>query len=230
MRQQHKVMAETDKQISYTSELARKGIHLASMGIPLVYLNVPYSLSMALLFGLTALSVTIDVVKHYHQPTRKLFFRTFGSLLRSHETQQERLLLTGASWVLIAAFLTLLLFPPVVAVTAFTILILSDTFAALVGRRVRSTKFLDKSVAGTLTFIVVSWMVVAFYGVTYALPYTYWLAGMVGGVVGGLAEAASIRLKLDDNLSVPFSVAACMIFLNEIFKVAHLPMFTDLLQ
>ncbi|NQW29272.1 MAG: dolichol kinase [Ignavibacteria bacterium] len=216
-------------QITYAGEIARKGIHLASVGIPLVYLNVTHLIAMEMLFALTAFSVVLDLVKHFHKPTRRWFLKAFGKLLRSHEVQTDKLLLTGASWVLIAAFLTFLIFPPVVGVTAFTILILSDTFAALIGRRVQSRRFLDKSLAGFITFVIASWLVVGFYGYLYDLPSEYLLAGCVSGFIGGVVESASIRLRLDDNLSVPFSVAVFMMIFNAVFALAGMETFTHLI-
>lgn len=154
-------------------------------------------------------------------------FKIVGPLLRGHERQHDRFLLTGASWVLIAAFVTLAVFPTIVAVTAFTVLIVSDTFAALVGRRFGRRPFLDKSVVGTVTFIITAWAVILFYDVVYALPWTFLLAGAIGSVVGGIVEAGSIRLRLDDNLSIPFSIAVTMMIVAWLTELLLLPNFLD---
>jgi len=219
-------MADTT-QITYKSELARKSIHLSSLGIPFVYLRIPHETGMAILAVMTLVSVIIDAAMHYHTPTRTLMFKLVGPLLRGHERQRDRFLLTGASWVLIAAFITLAVFPTIVAVTAFTVLIVSDTFAALIGRRYGRLPFLDKSVVGTVTFIITAWVVVVFYDVVYALPWTFLLAGAVGSVVGGIIEAGSIRLRLDDNLSIPFSIAVTMMVIAWLSQVFSLPNFLD---
>jgi len=197
-------------QITYGNELARKGIHLASLGIPIIYLQIPHALGIGLLFGLTILSLLIDVLMHYHMPTRKVMMTFVGGLLREHEKQQDAFRLTGASWVLIAATLTFWIFPTAIAVAAFTILIVSDTFAALVGRRYGTTKFLDKSLVGAVTFVVTGFGVILTYGTLYNLPSTFLWAGLIGSIVGGVMEAGSTTLKVDDNISVPASIGLVM--------------------
>jgi dolichol kinase len=87
-------------------------------------------------------------------------------MLRKHEMKKKKLLLTGASWVLISAVLTVLIFPKVIAVIAFIILIISDISAALVGRKWGRTKLGKKSLEGTLAFIVSGLLVVAVVGNT----------------------------------------------------------------
>ncbi len=176
---------------------------------------------------MAAVSLGIDVLRHKHEPTRRLLMKLVGPLLRSHERENGTLTLTGATWVLIAATLTLGAFPPAVGVTAFSVLIVSDTFAALVGRRFGKTRFLDKTVAGTATFIVTACGVVAAMGVTYSMPWTFWLAGAVGAVAAGITEASAVRLKLDDNIAIPFSMAIAMMIVDRVVRTLGEPGFAD---
>ncbi|MBK7986473.1 MAG: hypothetical protein IPK11_06085 [Ignavibacteria bacterium] len=134
----------------------------------------------------------------------------FGRLLRAHETRDDRLLLNGASWVLIAAFLCILFLPQSIAITAFSILIVSDTAAALIGRKLGRHKFFDKSVEGTAAFIISAIGVVVAVWFILNLDISFVYAGIVGAIIGGIIEAASIRLKMDDNLSIPLSVGLSM--------------------
>lgn len=216
-------------QISYGSELVRKSIHLMSLAIPAIFLNTPHSTGIALLLGGTIVSLGIDIARYFHKPSRDVFMKYMGSLLRKHETDKTKFILTGATWVLIAATLTLGIFPPAVGVPAFTVLIVSDTFAALVGRRYGVRPFLDKSLVGTSTFIVTSWMVVAVIGSLFALPWTFWAAGCIGGTCAGIAEAAAVRTKLDDNIAIPFSMAIIMMLLEQVFLALHYPGFSSLI-
>lgn len=206
------------KQISYEGEIARKVIHLSSLAIPVIYLNINHTAGIAILTAMTVVSVLIDVARHFHKPSRRFLLRFVGDLLRKHERDNGRFRLTGATWVLIAATLTLGVFPTIVGVTAFTVLIVSDTFAALVGRKYGEKKFLDKSAVGTATFVLTACAVVAAYGIIYAMPWTYWVAGVVGGVCGAIVEAGSVRLNVDDNIVVPFSTAITMMILDWALK------------
>lgn len=220
---------DNGQQISYASELARKGIHLASLGIPTIYLHIPHQTGIVLLMAMTAVSFAIDILRHYHEPSRRLLMVAFGKLLRDHEVQTGNLRLTGATWVLIAATATLGVFPTIVGVTAFTILIVSDTFAALIGRRFGVRRFLDKSVVGTLTFILTAIAVVVVYDLIYTLPLTYLIAGTIGSVIGGVVEAGSVTLKMDDNISIPFSIAITMMLCDWLFRSIDLVSFIYLL-
>jgi dolichol kinase len=111
--------------------------------------------------------------------------------------------------VILSALLCVLLFPKLITVTAFTILIISDASSALFGRAFGKHKFLDKSLEGSLAFVVSGWIVIALVPKALNHPAEY-IAGAIGAVVGGIVEAASVRLRLDDNLSVPVSIGITM--------------------
>jgi len=222
------VESET-QQITYVSELARKSIHLASLFIPIIYLHIDHTLGIEILVAMTAFSFLLDLGRHYHEPTRKVLFKFVGPLLRHHEALEPRFRMTGATWVLIAATLTLGLFPTIVGVTAFTILIVSDTSAALIGRRYGTTPFLDKSVVGTVAFAVSAVGVVIVYGIIYSLPSTYYIGGAISAVVSAIAEASSVRFRFDDNIAIPFSVAIVMLGVQWIGTSMGFPSFIYLL-
>lgn len=131
--------------------------------------------------------------------------RIFGNMMRKHELDEQRILLNGATYVLLSALLCVLIFPKIVAITAFAVLIVSDISSALIGRKFGKRKFLDKSLEGTTAFWISSWLVV---GVVWALtqaPWQYAATAAVATFIGGIVEAASIRLRMDDNFSIPLS-------------------------
>jgi dolichol kinase len=197
-------------QISYSGEVARKGIHFASLLIPIIYLQIQHRTALSILAAMTTVSIVIDILMHRNGVTRRVMMKVVGPILRDHERQEDHIHLTGASWVLIAALLTFAVFPREIAVTAFTVLIVSDTCAALIGRRFGRRRFFDKSVAGTIAFVVSAIGVVLVYASIYTLPSSYIIAGILGSIVAGPVEAASVRLKLDDNISIPFSMGLIM--------------------
>ncbi|MCX7930245.1 MAG: dolichol kinase, partial [Chlorobi bacterium] len=132
--------------------------------------------------------------------------RIVGPLLRPHELRDDRLLLNGASYVLISACVVVAIFPKVVAITSFAILIVSDISAAIVGRRLGVHRFLDKSLEGTLAFFVSALIVISVVGSYYQLPPVFYVITTIAAAVGALAENLSIRLKMDDNVSIPLSI------------------------
>lgn len=182
--------------------------------IPIVYMQLEHWTGISILVGMTLTSLLIDVLMHYHPATRRIMHRLVGKMLRPHEVTAEVFRLTGASWVLIAATLTFLLFPMVISTTAFTVLIVSDTAAALIGRRFGKRRFFDKSLIGTTFFILTAIGVTAVYQSIFQAGPWFLVSGAVASIVCGIIEAASIRLKLDDNISIPSSFALTMLAMN----------------
>ncbi len=186
-------------------EILRKSIHIFSLLIPVIYIFVDQVLALSILGPMMLVSLLIEVLNYKHEPTRRIFMRIFGVILRPHEIQR-RFTLNGATCVLISAFFTVLIFPKIVMVTAFTILIISDMSAALIGRRFGQTPFLNKSLEGSLAFALTAMMTVVAYGLIFAAPWTYFLFGLIAAVIGAIVEGASENFKIDDNFSIPFSV------------------------
>ncbi len=124
--------------------------------------------------------------------------------------------LNGATWVFISALVCVVIFPKFIVINAFAILILSDASAAIFGRKFGKHRFFKKSLEGTFAFIVASIPVVLIAPKVQELPGEY-IITMVSAVVGGIVEAASTNLKVDDNLSIPVSIGATMWLLYSIF-------------
>lgn len=196
--------------IPFQTELVRKAIHLLSLSIPLGYIFVSRYTALTILVPLMAAFLLVDISMHIVPAVRRIFLQLFGSLLRPHELATDRLFLNGATYVLISACLCIAIFPKAIAVTAFAVLILSDIASAIVGKLWGRTLFLDKSAEGSLAFFLVGCAVVVVLGLALKAPWSYFVSGIAGVVGGTLAEAGSIRLRMDDNLSIPLSIGATM--------------------
>lgn len=168
------------------------------------------TMALWILIPLTLWTLTVDVARHFIPFVRDLIARYFGQMMRTHELDSKRLLLSGATYVLLSATMCVVVYPKIIAITAFAIMIISDICSALYGRRFGKHKFLDKSREGTMAFVVSAFCVVAMIGLTFHAPLEYFLLGGIGAIIGGIAEAASIRLKMDDNLSIPLSIGIVM--------------------
>jgi dolichol kinase len=190
--------------IDYKVELIRKGIHLISLSIPVIYYYIPRQTALDIIIPLTILSVAIDLGRYVFPSLSKLFYSLFGFMLRKHEVDSKKKNLNGASYVLISALLCLLIFPKVIFVTAFTVLIVGDIAAALIGRRFGKHKFLAKSLEGTTAFFVFGSIAVMFTPKLLGTPEEYLLA-VVAVAVGAIGENISYGWA-DDNLVIPLSV------------------------
>lgn len=202
---------------SYGVEFVRKGIHLVSLSIPLVYAFIPRATALAILIPLTILFAAADFWRFRHPGMGVLYHRAFGWLLRTHERDHRRKRLNGATYVLLSACICIMIFPKVVVLTAFPILIVSDTAAALVGRRYGRHQFLNKTLEGAAAFLATAFLVVVFAPKIASLPGEY-LIGGAAAVVGTIVESLSVTV--DDNLSIPLAVGGTMWFLYASFLPA----------
>ncbi|MEP0861096.1 MAG: dolichol kinase [Ignavibacterium sp.] len=194
--------------IHYRDELVRKLIHLFSLSIPTIYYFIPKSVAIIILASLTAFALVVDLARYFHPEVGKIFYKIFGFLLRKHEVDHEKKNLNGATYVLISALIGVIIFPKVIFVTAFSILIISDTSAALIGRKFGKRPFLRKSFEGTLAFFISASIVILF---TPKLTETFaeYMIGFVAAFIGAIVENISYGIA-DDNLSIPLSVGFVM--------------------
>ncbi len=193
--------------IDFRYELVRKGIHLTSLSIPIIYSFITRELALTVLIPITLAFLSVDLARYYHKSTSDWFYRWFGWLLRKHEADHTTIRLNGATNILLSATFCVLVFPKLITLTAFAILIISDTSSALIGRRFGRRRFLRKSAEGTLAFFVTAVVVVFFTPKLEGLPTEYAIA-LVAAAVGTLVESLSFRL--DDNITVPISIGLTM--------------------
>ena len=194
---------------SYGTELMRKGIHMSSLAIPVVYYFITREAALGVLVPLLLLFGLSDLARIFIPAFGTWYEHWFGFLLRRHERAEGHKRLNGATFVLLSATLCVWLFPKMIVITAFGILIVSDTAAALIGRRFgRHPLVQGKSFEGTLAFFISALIVVAIAPKVQYLPAEY-LIGVAAALIGALVEAVSGDI-IDDNLSIPLSIAVVM--------------------
>ena len=201
---------QTDLEISFYNEFRRKAIHLFALTIPIGYFLLPKIPSLLILSPFVAGAIMIDIVRLRKLPLHGLLDRLLGPVLRDHEERD----FAGASYILSASFLSILLFGKSVAIAAISFIILGDIAAALVGRRFGKTKIPwnltkvnspgsnRKSVEGSLSCLFMC-LITAL--VVPQLPL--WI-GIAGAVIATMVEG--INLPVNDNFSVPLLSGLCM--------------------
>ena len=129
------------------NEYKRKLIHVFNLIIPLSYLYVfPEKWQIIkVLTSLMILFILTDIFRHKIGWIRSLFKYFFNSMLRSHEMDGK---LTGATWVMIGAVITITLFSKPVAIIALIFMSLGDAAAGLIGQRFGKHKIGDKTWEG----------------------------------------------------------------------------------
>jgi len=194
--------------IDYKSELLRKSIHLCSLSIPIVYYFITKETALLIVVPLTLISLSLDFGRYLFDPLRKFVNSTFGLMMREHEKDEVKKNLSGATYVLISAVACLLIFPKVIVITAFAVLILGDIAAALIGRKYGTHKFLAKSLEGTTAFFIAGFIVVLVAPKVEGVLLEY-IIGFIAVLAGGIVENISYGWA-DDNLTIPLSVGAVM--------------------
>ncbi len=194
--------------IHYRDELVRKLIHLFSLSIPIIYFFVSRNDGILILSILTFVALLLDLARYLSPAVGKIFYRIFGFLLRKHELDTRKKNLNGATYVLISALISVILFPKILFITAFSILIISDSMAALIGRKFGKHKLFSKSLEGTLAFFVSASIVVFLTPKVNDLPMEY-LIGIIAAAVGAIVENVSFGFA-DDNLAIPISIGFTM--------------------
>lgn len=186
------------------NEYKRKGIHLLALSIPIGYYLLPQKTALLVLLPITLASLIFDFVRILELPGYRLLNSLFGPMLRTHEEAD----LTGGSYILFAAALSIFLFSKPVAIAAISFIILGDISSALIGRKYGMVSFGDKTLEGSLGFFLAGLLVVVI------IPDLSLLIGLAGAVVATLAEA--IDFPVDDNLTVPLVSGVVMQLLTKI--------------
>ena len=209
------ITANDTATINYRNELFRKGIHLCSLSIPVIYYFITRELALKILIPLALLSTAIDLGRYYYKPLGDVFYSLFGFLLRKHEKDNVKKNLSGATYVLLSAVLVIILFPKVFVITGFATLILGDLSAALIGRKFGKTRFLAKSLEGTTAFFIVGCIIVLVAPKLESHILEY-VIGFAAITLGAIVENISSSWA-DDNLTVPVSICLSMWIMYSIF-------------
>lgn len=177
------------------AELKRKIIHLSCAILPLLYY---FSLNREQIIVLCSIISIFFLIAEFfrfrHKQSGLIFEKIFFPLLREDEKNKH---VTGATYLFISATITFILFKKEIAVPAVMILTIADSFAAIVGKMTVSVKFFNKSLAGSITFFVISLCILFLF-----VPELGWLNLIIAALLM-LIEA--LPLSINDNLLISLS-------------------------
>ncbi len=190
--------------ITYTSEVRRKLVHLIALIIPVAYFLWPsVAQAKALMLGGMIVAIGVDTFRLGEPRYRKLFHSLTGELIRPGEKSN----LLGSTSLLISATITVFLFPKEVAVAALCFLIVGDTVAALVGRRFgRIRLFGRKTLLGSLALFASAFLAGSL------IPGLDDRTAFTGALVAAVVEA--LPLPVDDNFSIPILSGVAMVLVR----------------
>ena len=185
-------------------EYQRKAIHLFNLIIPFGYWFIipDQNQFKIIIITFTALFILADYFRKKSKIIKKLFIIFFNKMLREHELKGQ---FTGATWVMISASVTILLFPKYIAIISLIFMSIGDTFAALIGRKFGKLKIYDKSFEGFLGGLIACLVAAYCYD-----PLPFYISGF-GALAAMLFE--TLPLPLDDNFRIPIGSAIIMTIL-----------------
>ncbi|MCK9419528.1 MAG: hypothetical protein M0R70_09145 [Nitrospirae bacterium] len=184
-------------------QIGRKLYHLVG-GVGLLSVYYVLGRKQALLFyaALFLLILAIDGARLMIPAWNRALFARFGSFIRKNEEHR----LTGTAPYVLGIGLSLYAYSTPVASAAICFLVFGDVAATAIGERFGKTKIGDKSLEGSLAFIVaaaVSGLLLSLWGVH--LP--------VGVMLLGVLVAAGVELltiSMNDNLLIPLMSGGIM--------------------
>lgn len=206
--------------IPFAAEVGRKALHLIALIVPLGMELLGQRVALLVVAPLCLLAVSADFLRAHSDGFARFIDTIFGPLMRDEERPPvgTKVVINGATWVLITASILLVLFPVAIAVPSFVMFMVSDAAAALVGRRYGRTHWgrSARTLEGSAAFLVVATGVMALFP---SIPF--WI-GVACAVAGCLAEA--LPRPLNDNLRVPVLTAAVLTLLEVTFLGRSVPM------
>lgn len=167
-------------------------------------------------FAFMAAGWTMEIMRRRSDGANARIMRVFSPVAHPHEWHR----VNSATWYVSALFLLSVFAPPLGAEVGVVVLALADPVAAFVGRRIGRTRLRhNRSLEGSLAFFaaaaVGAFAVLAVFH-PMALPSALALTA-AAAAVGAVVELFSTRL--DDNFTIPVSVATALAVLAPLLGV-----------
>lgn len=174
------------------SELIRKTLHISAALIPLICLRLTKWESVTFWSLLLLVAFVVEYWRRRKETKLSvLFYRSFGPLLRPKEKKK----LAGVTYLFVSGLLSYLIFPKGIATLALLYLTIGDGLATIVGLGIGRHFWSEKSLEGTLAFIISSFLI------SLVVPgVALWVKG-AGAILAGVLEA--LKLPESDNLWIP---------------------------
>ena len=182
--------------LNYRQEIYRKLIHLSSLCIPFMlwYFGKdtfqPWIISCAIILP----------ILDYGRRHNKFLYRIYSNLFITFTRPIEQGILSGASWVIIGAAVTIFIFNENTAIIGLLVLSIADSSAAIVGIKFGKTQLYSKSLEGSAAFFITATIIV--FSLSSAAFYINFIAVIAATVV----ELFSTP-RINDNLLIPMVLA-----------------------
>ncbi len=192
------------------NEIYRKLIHLSSMWVPILLLTQGRQVTLTITFILLIFMAIFEGFRQKSKIINKIVTK-FSLVFRKSELDGS---ITGASYFLLGCFLVTLFSPSFIAFIAMLILIISDSLAAIIGKKWGKIKFNNKTLEGSGAFLI-SAIVISVLGNIFLNQSLFGIANIIISCFAAtFFELYAKNIKIDDNLLIPLSFASFMQILS----------------
>ncbi|MCH7887198.1 MAG: hypothetical protein IIA58_04480 [Candidatus Marinimicrobia bacterium] len=179
-------------------EIRRKLIHLISISIPVGYLFIERDTTLVILAAVFVLSLSIEIGRLFIPRIRSRVHPIFAPIMRVAEERK----LSGATYLLAGAWITIYFFEKDIAVIALLLVSISDAAAAIVGTAYGKVHLWQKTLEGSTAFFASTGLIMI------AMRNLSVEQMLVGLFVGTLVEL--LPIPVNDNLTLPIITALVM--------------------
>ena len=182
--------------LNYRQEIYRKLIHLSSSSIPF----------MLWYFGkdsfqpwIIAIAIILPILD-YGRRNNIFLYRIYSKLFTGFTRPVEQGILSGASWVIIGAAVTIYIFNENSAIIGLLVLSIADSAAAIIGIKFGKTQLFSKSLEGSAAFFITTVIIV--FSLSPVAFYINFFAVLTATVVELISTP-----RMNDNLLIPMVTA-----------------------
>ena len=136
--------------LSFNQEIYRKIIHLSSSSIALTLWYFGKETVLPWFISLSIILTLLDYGRH-HFP---ILYRIYNFFFNIVTRPIEYYILSGATWVVIGATSTIIIFNELSAIIGLLVLSIADSASAMIGMKFGKTRLFNKSLEGTTAFIL----------------------------------------------------------------------------
>jgi dolichol kinase len=195
-------LEDKNNKIGLKNELLRKAIHLSSVIIPISYYYIENNILLIVVGTGTLFMILLDVFRKIFPTVNEYYVKVIGFVLRKKEVNVKEHILTGGTYYAIGIFLPLLLFEREIASTAILIMIICDSFAALIGKKFGKHGLWNKTIEGSITFFIVG-LIIVILTPKVTNSHTEYIYAIIALLIATLIEA--LPFEIDDNITIPVS-------------------------
>ena len=182
--------------LNYRQEIYRKLIHLSSSCIPFMLWYFGKDTFQPWIISCAIILLILDYGRRYN----KFLYRIYSNLFITFTRPIEQGLISGASWVIIGAAVTIFIFNENTAIIGLLVLSIADSAAAIIGIKLGKTQLYSKSLEGSAAFFITATIIV--FSLSPAAFYINFIAVIAATVV----ELFSTP-RINDNLLIPMVLA-----------------------